>query len=96
MSFLSRLKSIVTGKRPSRRRVVVLGSDGMDPRHFETLLKAGRMPNMQALLERGCYSRLKTTIPAESPVASGGTRIMLFALTKLKIKLLLLKIGSTS
>jgi len=69
MSLLDKLKSIVTGKRSTQGRVVVLGSDGMDPRIFEKLLKEGRMPNMQALLERGGYARLGTTTPAESPVA---------------------------
>ena len=69
MGFLDKLKSIVTGKRSTRGRVVVLGSDGMDPRVFEKLLADGRMPNMKAVLERGGYSRLATTTPAESPVA---------------------------
>jgi len=69
MGFLDKLKSIVTGKRSTRGRVVVLGSDGMDPRVFEKLLADSRMPNMKAVLERGGYSRLATTTPAESPVA---------------------------
>lgn len=50
-------------------RVIVLGSDGMDPKILEPLLKAGRMPNFQKVLERGFYSRMRTTNPAESPVA---------------------------
>ena len=50
-------------------RVIVLGSDGMDPKILEPLLKAGRMPNFTKVLERGFYSRMSTTNPAESPVA---------------------------
>jgi predicted AlkP superfamily phosphohydrolase/phosphomutase len=69
MGLINRIKSVFTGKRRSARRVIVLGSDGMDPRIFERLVKDGRMPNMKAVAERGGYSRLGTTIPAESPVA---------------------------
>ncbi len=69
MSFLDRLKSTVLGKRRPRRKVVVIASDGMDPRILEKLLKEGRMPNMQSVAERGGYAHLGTTIPAESPVA---------------------------
>ncbi len=69
MSFLDKIKSLVTGRKTARNRIVVLGADGMDPRIFEKLLRDGRMPNMKSILERGGYSPLKTTIPAESPVA---------------------------
>jgi len=69
MGFLDRLKSLAVGKRRARHRVVVLGSDGMDPRILDKLMKEGRMPNMRAVAERGGYARLGTTIPAESPVA---------------------------
>jgi predicted AlkP superfamily phosphohydrolase/phosphomutase len=69
MSFIDRLKSIVSTKKKARRRVVIIGSDGMDPRILDKLLREGRMPMMKALAEKGCYSRLATTIPAESPVA---------------------------
>ena len=69
MRFIDKLKSLFVSRRRARRRVVVLGSDGMDPAIFERLLREGRMPNMQALAERGGYARLGTTTPAESPVA---------------------------
>lgn len=69
MGFLDKIKNIVSGRKRARNKVIVLGADGMDPRIFEKLLKEGRMPNMRSVLERGGYSPLKTTIPAESPVA---------------------------
>jgi len=69
MDFLEKVKSLFVGKKKADRRVIVLGSDGMDPRILERLLKEGRMPNMQKLAERGGYSHLGTTVPAESPVA---------------------------
>ncbi len=50
-------------------RVIVLGSDGMDPKILEPMLKSGRMPNFKRVLDRGFYSRMQTTNPAESPVA---------------------------
>jgi predicted AlkP superfamily phosphohydrolase/phosphomutase len=69
MGFINRLKSLVIGKKSAARRVVVLGSDGMDPRILDRLIREGRMPMMKALAEKGGYTRLGTTIPAESPVA---------------------------
>ena len=58
---------MAVGKK--RGRVIVLGSDGMDPKLLEPLMKAGRMPNFSKVLEKGFYSRMATTNPAESPVA---------------------------
>lgn len=69
MSFLDRIKSLVTVKKRARSRVVIMAADGMDPRVLERLMKEGRVPNMKALMDRGGYTRLGTTIPAESPVA---------------------------
>ncbi len=43
-----------------RRRAVVLGLDGLDPRIVQALMDAGRAPH---------FRRLGTTMPALSPVA---------------------------
>src|SRR5688572_10604653 len=51
------------------KRVVVLGIDGADAAVFEDLMARGRMPRMRALAEKGCYGRLATTNPAQSPVS---------------------------
>jgi predicted AlkP superfamily phosphohydrolase/phosphomutase len=69
MGFLDKIRSIAAGRKHARNKVIVIGADGMDPRIFEKLLKEGKMPNMRSVLERGGYSPMKTTIPAESPVA---------------------------
>ncbi|MFH1677117.1 MAG: alkaline phosphatase family protein, partial [bacterium] len=69
MGFIDRVKSIFVGTPRAKKHVVVLGSDGMDPRIFERLMREGRMPNMKAVMDRGGYSPMGTTIPAESPVA---------------------------
>lgn len=52
-----------------RRKVVVLGFDGMDPRLTEQMMAAGDLPNLQQLAASGTYRRLATTCPALSPVA---------------------------
>ena len=61
-------------RRPRRgpahaRRLIVVGLDGQDPGLTERFLTEGKLPNFQKLLERGSYSRLRTTFPSVSPVA---------------------------
>jgi predicted AlkP superfamily phosphohydrolase/phosphomutase len=51
------------------KRVVVLGLDGLDPAIVGSLIEAGRAPNFKKLAERGAFARLRTTMPALSPVA---------------------------
>ena len=59
-----------TALRKSRvRRVIVLGLDGQDPNLTEKLMEQGELPNFKKLCEAGSYSRLGTSLPAESPVA---------------------------
>ncbi|HEY6928148.1 MAG TPA: alkaline phosphatase family protein [Thermoanaerobaculia bacterium] len=50
-------------------RVVVLGFDGVDAHIVESMLAAGRLPNLAALKQRGGYSPLIPTIPAQTPVS---------------------------
>lgn len=50
-------------------RLFVLGIDGMDPSILRRLMAAGRMPNFQALAQRGGMASLATTMPPQSPVA---------------------------
>ena len=51
------------------KRVIVVGLDGMEPTLAEDYLKRGLLPNLQRLSSEGCYSHLKTSFPAISPVA---------------------------
>ena len=51
------------------RRVVVLGLDGLDPRHAQRLMKTGRLPNLSTLASTGSFSSLQSTCPPISPVA---------------------------
>jgi predicted AlkP superfamily phosphohydrolase/phosphomutase len=52
-----------------RRRVIVLGLDGLEPSIVETLLSRGELPNFAKLRQQGSYRRLRTTYPAQTPVA---------------------------
>jgi predicted AlkP superfamily phosphohydrolase/phosphomutase len=49
--------------------VILLGMDGMDPRLLDRFMEEGRLPNFSALARTGSYSRLETSVPAQSPVA---------------------------
>ncbi|RME00188.1 MAG: tetratricopeptide repeat protein [Calditrichaeota bacterium] len=52
-----------------RLRVVALGIDGMDAKITEELIRNGKLPHLSAIANSGTYTRLRTTNPAESPVA---------------------------
>jgi predicted AlkP superfamily phosphohydrolase/phosphomutase len=55
--------------RPWIRRLIIVGFDGQDAGLTERFLSEGKLPNFEKLAARGCYSRLRTTYPAISPVA---------------------------
>lgn len=50
-------------------RLVIVGLDGMEPDLAERFMAEGKMPHMKRLSESGAYRRLRTTVPAISPVA---------------------------
>jgi predicted AlkP superfamily phosphohydrolase/phosphomutase len=51
------------------KRIVILGLDGLDYTLTETMLGEGKLPNLQALRNQGCFRPLGTTLPSISPVA---------------------------
>ncbi len=51
------------------KRVIIIGFDGMDPELAERFMKAGRLPNLARLRDAGTFQKLRTTVPAISPVA---------------------------
>jgi predicted AlkP superfamily phosphohydrolase/phosphomutase len=56
--------------RKSRvKRVVILGLDGMDHGLSEQMLDDGKLPNLAALRDQGCFRPLGSTVPPISPVA---------------------------
>jgi predicted AlkP superfamily phosphohydrolase/phosphomutase len=56
-------------RRARIRRLIFLGLDGLDPRLTERFMAEGKLPNLSRLKEQGSFHRLRTTFPAESPVA---------------------------
>jgi predicted AlkP superfamily phosphohydrolase/phosphomutase len=50
-------------------KVIVIGMDGLDPKILERMMAEGKLPNFLSLKNTGCYHRLSTTNPAQSPVA---------------------------
>ncbi|UCF05106.1 MAG: alkaline phosphatase family protein [bacterium] len=53
-------------------KLVVLGFDGLDPKTMESLMAQGKLPNFSRLRDEGCFHRLATTNPSQSPVAWAG------------------------
>lgn len=52
-----------------KRRVIVLGFDGMDYSLARELMSENRMPNFVRLAREGQFTPLETSIPPQSPVA---------------------------
>ena len=57
-------------RRGSAKKAILLGFDGLDPAVTERLMAEGKLPHFSRLKEMGGYSRLRTTFPALSPVAT--------------------------
>ncbi len=51
------------------KKVIVIGLDGFEPKIVETMLNAGELPNLARLRAKGGFSRIRTTYPAQTPVA---------------------------
>jgi predicted AlkP superfamily phosphohydrolase/phosphomutase len=52
-----------------RKKVIVIGLDGLEPSIVEAMLGRGELPNLAKIRQAGSYLRLKTTYPAQTPVA---------------------------
>ena len=48
-----------------KRRVIVIGLDGLEPSIVEAMLERGELPHFAKLRAAGRYARLKTTYPAQ-------------------------------
>jgi predicted AlkP superfamily phosphohydrolase/phosphomutase len=51
------------------KKVIVIGLDGFEPKLVEPMLKNGELPNLARLSTQGGFSRVRTTYPAQTPVA---------------------------
>jgi predicted AlkP superfamily phosphohydrolase/phosphomutase len=49
-------------------RVLFVGADGLEWNVLRPLLRAGKCPNLRALMERGTYGHLGTLVPTLSPI----------------------------
>jgi predicted AlkP superfamily phosphohydrolase/phosphomutase len=52
-----------------RKKVIVIGLDGLEPSIVESMLERAELPNLAKIRAGGTYTRLKTTYPAQTPVA---------------------------
>ncbi len=52
-----------------RKKVIVIGLDGLEPSIVEAMLARGELANLAKIGAAGFYSRLRTTYPAQTPVA---------------------------
>lgn len=51
------------------KKCIVIGLDGLEPSLVEQMFAAGELPNLWQLSRRGGFSRVRTTYPAQTPVA---------------------------
>lgn len=51
------------------KKVIVIGLDGLEPGIIDAMLSRAELPNLARIKKTGSYSRLKTTYPAQTPVA---------------------------
>jgi len=53
-----------------KKKLILIGIDGMDPNLMRQYLDAGKMPNFQKIIDnKGDFKKLATTFPPQSPVA---------------------------
>ena len=57
------------GDKPTGKKVIVLGIDGMDPILLRGFMARGYMPNISKLVAAGDFKELRSSIPPQSPVA---------------------------
>jgi predicted AlkP superfamily phosphohydrolase/phosphomutase len=58
-----------TAQTTPKRRVIILGFDGVEPTIVDAMLSAGELPNLAKLRDSGCYDRLGSACPPQSPTA---------------------------
>ncbi len=61
--------TIKTSSTAFKKRIVLLGLDGLSPNIIERMLGEGELPNFAKLKIMGSYRHLSTTNPPQSPVA---------------------------
>ncbi len=52
-----------------KKKVIVIGLDGLEPAIVEAMMERGELPHFARIRDSGFYTRLATTYPAQTPVA---------------------------
>ncbi len=63
--------SLAEAAETNKPKVIVVGFDGVDAQLTQQFMDEGLLPNLKKLADRGSFSPLDTTNPAQSPVAWG-------------------------
>ncbi len=66
---LSLVASCGTKTKPTGKKVLIVGIDGMDPRLVDEFMSRGLLPNFEKLMSMGDFKPLTSSIPPQSPVA---------------------------
>ncbi|MBW7996148.1 MAG: hypothetical protein FVQ81_06165 [Candidatus Glassbacteria bacterium] len=66
---LTILPSMALSRPSARKKMLVLGIDGLDPKLVHKFLGKGLMPNFNRIIESGGISPVATSNPPQSPVA---------------------------
>ncbi len=67
--LLSRFPAPYLRNNKIAKKVIVLGMDGLDPTLLNRFMEEGQLPTFKQFLSRGSFGKLRTTMPAQSPVA---------------------------
>lgn len=60
---------VFAGVADAKKKVLILGVDGLDPKLLQEFMDAGLMPNFQQFVSEGDFKPLQTSMPPQSPVA---------------------------
>ena len=66
---LTLLPSMALSRQTSRKKMLILGIDGLDPRLVHQYTGKGLLPNLSKVIETGGMSAVGTSNPPQSPVA---------------------------
>ena len=69
MSFINNIKDLIFRRKPARRRVCVIGWDGVPASLVKQLAQADKMPVFKELIPQGSFKPMISTMPPLSSIA---------------------------
>jgi predicted AlkP superfamily phosphohydrolase/phosphomutase len=69
LAALALAAPVLAADAPAKKKVLVLGIDGLDPNLLERFVAEGALPSFERLIAEGDFERLQTTAPPLSPIA---------------------------